>query len=101
LYNIVKWILLKNRMVLETAGIKASKFSGSDLAYSPTPPTFVFNRVIKMDCRVYNTVDTLVADPSSQAIAVDSVVSAWPTEVRILPQEDEVLGGSRGMVLDD
>jgi len=92
LYNIIKWILLKNRMVLEAAGIKASKFSGSDLAYTPTPPTFIFNRQIKMDCRIYNTVDTLVAPPAPPSITVNHVVSAWPSEVRTMEIEDEVLG---------
>jgi len=93
LYNILKWLFLKNRIVLETAGIKASKFSGSDLAYSPAQPTLIYNRQIKMDCRIYNTVDTPVLSPAPEAITVDSVQSAWPAQVRVLPEEEEVLGG--------
>lgn len=93
LYNIVKWILLKNRPTLESAGIKASKFSGSDLAYTPTQPTIIFNRQIKIEGRIYNTVDTPVLDPAPGSTVVAQVVSAWPREVRVLEQSDEVLGG--------
>lgn len=94
LYNIIKWMMLKNRATLEAAGIKASKFSGRELAYSPTQPTQVFNREFVMDCRIYNTVDTPVLPPAPQSITIREVISAWPTEVRDLPQEDEVLGGN-------
>ncbi|VVB53215.1 Uncharacterised protein [uncultured archaeon] len=94
LYNILKWMMLKNRTTLETAGIKASKFSGRELAYTPTQPTLIFNREFIMDCRIYNTVDTPILPPSPQSITIREVISAWPTEVHDLPQEDEVLGGN-------
>jgi len=90
LYNIIKWVMLKNRKRLEASGIKASRFSGSDLAYSPVEPTFVFNRQLKMDCRIYNTVDTLITPDNSTTI--NQVISSWPVDVRILPGEEDVLG---------
>jgi hypothetical protein len=91
LYNIVKWLMLGNRMTLEGAGIKTSKFSGSDLAYSPTQPTMVFNRQLRMDCRVYNTVDTIATDLNSTTI--QTVLAQWPDNVTVLPDETEFLGG--------
>lgn len=94
LYSIVKWMMLKNRLTLEAAGIKTPKFSGRELAYTPTPPTFVFNREFIMDCRVYNTVDTPVLAPAPGSTTIQQVISAWPREVRVIPEEDEVLGGN-------
>lgn len=93
LYNILKWMFLKNRQTFEAAGIKTTRFSGSDLMYSSQdPPTFVFSRKIQVDCRIYNTVDYPVTGPTAQTIT--SVVSAWPREVTDLPVEEEVLGSA-------
>jgi hypothetical protein len=94
LYSLVKWILLKNRMVLEAAGMKANKFSGSDLAFTPNGATFIFNRQMKIETRIYNTFDVPVLPPAPGSEVINSVVSKWPTEVRTLEDEDEVLGGN-------
>ncbi len=92
LYNILKWMLLKNRQTFEAAGIKTTRFSGSDVMYTSQEPTFLFSRKIQMDCRIYNTVDIPVTGATAQTI--NHVVSKWPTEVTVLPLEDEVLGGN-------
>jgi hypothetical protein len=82
LYSLVKWLMLKNREVLEAAGIMATSFSGTDLIYNPKEqPTFVFSRSFKMDGKVMNTYDVdITADPTLR-----SVVSAFPEQVRVLP----------------
>jgi hypothetical protein len=86
LYALTKWLMLKNRVALETAGIMATKFSGSDLVYDKTKePTFTFARTWKMDCLVFNTYDLdITSDPT-----LLTVVSAFNSEVRGLPQEQE------------
>lgn len=84
LYALVKWLMLKNRVALETAGIMATKFSGSDLTFDKSKePTFTFARTWKMDCLVFNTYDLdITSDPT-----LTTVVSAFGSEVRTLPQQ--------------
>jgi hypothetical protein len=84
LYALTKWLMLKNRITLETAGIMATKFSGSDLVYDKTKePTFAFSRTWKMDCLVFNTYDLdITSDPT-----LLNVISAFGQEVRDLSQE--------------
>ena len=86
LYNLCKWVLLKNRQFLEENFIKASTFSGSDLMYeTERKPTFVFARTIKISCRVLNTVNVdITGDPTIQ-----QVISGFGSEVRALPQEND------------
>lgn len=91
LYSILKWIFLGNRRNFEAYGMKANKFSGSDIAFNPTQPTQIFSRQLKVDCRIYNTVDAPVTGPT--ATTINSVVSGWPNEVTIEDNE-EYLGGN-------
>jgi hypothetical protein len=83
LYALTKWLMLKNRIVLEAAGVQATTFSGTDLLYDSTKqPLFAFSRAFKMDCLVMNTYDVdITADPT-----LTTVISAFPDQVRILPQ---------------
>jgi len=93
LYNILKWMFLKNRQTFEAAGIKTTRFSGSDIMYSSQDaPTFIFNRKIQVDCRIYNTVDYPVTGPT--ATTITSVVASFPSEVTDLDIENEVLGSA-------
>lgn len=86
LYNLAKWILLKNRQTFEQNFIKATVFSGSDLNYeAERSPTYVFSRIIRINCRVLNTVETnITSDPT-----ISQVVSGFGSEVRALSQVDE------------
>lgn len=85
LYNLTKWILLNNRLTFEDKGIITPIFSGSDIAYEvERKPTFVFTRALSITGRAANTIDTnITTDPTLQ-----TVQSAWPTEVTILEQTD-------------
>lgn len=85
LYALVKWLMLKNRVALEAAGIMATKYSGTDLIYNPEKqPTFVFSRTFKMDCLVMNTYDVDISDDPNIA----GVISKLGDQVRILSEED-------------
>lgn len=83
LYALTKWIFLQNRLTLEAAGMKANVYSGSDVIYEiDRKPTFVFTRLFTITCRALQTVDVNISsDPTVQAVQ-----SAWPTEVKVLPQ---------------
>lgn len=83
LYALLKWLMLKNRETLESMGIIATKFSGTDLMYDNSKqPAFSFFRTWKMDCKTMNTWETdITSDP-----VIDDVVSAIGEQVRVLPQ---------------
>jgi|SRR5882724_10097539 len=85
LYALTKWLMLKNRKVLEAAGIYATKFSGTDLIYDASKkPAFSFARTWKMDCLIMNTYDNdISADP-----IIRNVISAIGQQVRVLPNDE-------------
>ena len=95
--NIVQWLMLSNRLVLEGSGLFEQSMSAQDLV--PVPvwlPDYAFARNITLNFEEADTVATANEDAIQTTINVDAAVDVYTDSTPVVVADVDTYSGNRG-----